>query len=211
MLSAFLAALVGVCAAQAAPGPNTIAVASAGLGQGRRAAFFVVLGIASGVLVWAAAVAFGLSALFKLVPMALTIMKILGGLYLLYIAVRAFQASLRGGGTKAAREAGRLTAAAAWRRGFLVVMTNPKAALMWCAVAMFLFGLGLTSTQVLAFGPVGALSALTIYGLYAFLFSTEVATRLYGRFARGVEALMGAAFGAFGLVLLGAGVRELRR
>ncbi|MCS6760823.1 MAG: hypothetical protein MO846_01530 [Candidatus Devosia symbiotica] len=42
----------------------------------------------------------------------------------------------------------------AWRRDFLVVMINPKAALMWSAIATFRFGTRLGNIQMLAFGPV---------------------------------------------------------
>ena len=60
MISAFVAALLGVMAAQASPGPNMMAVAGAALKQGRRASLLVVSGIATGSLIWAAATAFGL-------------------------------------------------------------------------------------------------------------------------------------------------------
>lgn len=59
MLEAFFAAWLATVAAQAAPGPNLVAVAAAALGQGRRTALWVVGGVASGVLVWVAAVALG--------------------------------------------------------------------------------------------------------------------------------------------------------
>lgn len=52
MLEVFLITLIGVAAAQAAPGPNLIAVASAALGQGRCAALFVTVGVSTGMLFW---------------------------------------------------------------------------------------------------------------------------------------------------------------
>ena len=44
MIEAYLLTLIGVVGAQAAPGPNLMAVASAALGQGRKAALLVTLG-----------------------------------------------------------------------------------------------------------------------------------------------------------------------
>lgn len=210
MLEAYLIVLIGVCAAQAAPGPNLMAVAGAGLGQSRRAALFVVSGVASGVLIWAGAVAYGLGELFRALPVALTVLKFVGGLYLLFLGAKALMAVVRGNSTTIKASPVTLTDFGAWRRGFIVVMTNPKAALMWSAVATFLFGVGLSRVQVLAFGPIAALSALAIYGAYGFLFSTNAVANIYSRFTRAIEAVLGVTFGALGMVLVDAGIRDLR-
>src|SRR5688572_15636875 len=153
MLEALLLTAAGICIAQASPGPNMMAVAGAALSQGRRAALLVVVGIASGSLVWAAATAGGLAALLAAVPALLTVLKFAGGLYLLYIALRGAMTALRGGGGSLGppSSSARLSNLAAWRRGFFVVMTNPKAALMWSAIASVLYGSGLGSREVLLF------------------------------------------------------------
>ncbi len=155
MLHAFLIAWLGVAAAQASPGPNMMAVAATAFAQGRAPALMVVAGISSGSLVWALATAAGLGALFAAAPVLLTVLKFAGGAYLLYLALRGALAAIRGTTTIAATAAAeRPGLVAAWRRGFLVVMTNPKSALMWSAIATFLFGAGLDAWQVFAFGPV---------------------------------------------------------
>jgi threonine/homoserine/homoserine lactone efflux protein len=52
MLEAYLVTLAGVLLGQIAPGPNLLAVAGAALGQGRRAAGFVALGVATAIFAW---------------------------------------------------------------------------------------------------------------------------------------------------------------
>jgi threonine efflux protein len=89
-------------------------------------------------------------------------------------------------------------------------MTNPKAALMWSAVATFLFGMGLSNAQVLAFGPLAVASGLLIYGTYGLLFSTSIAASAFARFWRIIEATFGAAFGGLGAMLVAAGIRDAR-
>jgi threonine/homoserine/homoserine lactone efflux protein len=210
MISAFVAALVGVMAAQASPGPNMMAVAGAALKQGRGAALLVVSGIASGSLVWAALTAFGLGELFRRIPQLLTALMFLGGGYLLWLALRSLRSAWRGDVAAIVANTERLAPWAAWRRGLLVVLTNPKAALMWSAIATFLFGAGLPMLAVLAFGPLVAITATLIYGGYGLLFSSRIAGHLYGRFARAIEFVFGAAFGALGGVLVLAGVKALR-
>ncbi|MGF1551114.1 MAG: LysE family translocator [Paracoccaceae bacterium] len=211
MIEAFTAALAGTVLAQASPGPNLAAVASVALAQGRAAALMVVAGVASGVLVWAALAAAGLFALVEAYPLSLTALKLVGGGYLLWVALKALRAAWRGGAGAIVPAERRRTLRAAWRHGVMVVLTNPKAALMWGAVAAFLFGAGLDGWQVLAFGPVGAVSAALIYGAYALAFSSGLARRAYARAARLVEAAFGAVFGALGAGLVASGLREIGR
>ena len=210
MIEAYLVTLLGVALAQASPGPNMLAVAGAALGSGRAAALWTVAGVASAMLVWAALVAFGLGAVLALYPALLSGMKVLGGAYLLWLAVKGARAAWAGGAPSVRADPAKRSPFAAWRRGLLVVLTNPKALLMWSAVGTFLFGSGLSSMEVAGFGPIGALSAALIYGAYAVLFSTGIAARAYARATRTVEAGMGLAFGALGGRLVWDGVRELR-
>ncbi len=210
MLQTFLVVLLGVAAAQASPGPNMFAVIETALGRGRRPALLVVSGIASGTLVWAALVALGLGAVFASAPALLTVLKFIGGAYLCYMGYRGLRAAMRGGEATLRAETRPLSDFAAWRRGFFVVMTNPKALLMWMAIATFLFGAGLGAGQVFAFGPVVAVSATLIYGFYGVMFSTGLASRGYARFWRWIEAAFGLAFGGLGATLIISGARDLR-
>lgn len=212
MFDVFLLTLAGVALGQLAPGPNLLAVAGAALGEGRRAALFVTLGVATGVLAWVTFAVFGLAALLAVFPAALAVMKLIGGLYLAFVAARALQAALRGEGPRlTATRGAALSPGRAFWRGLLVNLANPKSALMWSAVATFLYGSGASPAQAMAFAPLGALSATTIYGGYALAFSTGPARRGYARFARWAEGLFGLAFGAIGGRLILEGTREIAR
>lgn len=211
MLEAFLITLIGVAAAQAAPGPNLIAVASAALGQGRRAALFVTLGVSTGMLIWAVAVAFGLGVLFTTYPLSLIALKLVGGTYLMWLALKAFRSVWQGGEPTIGADTRVSSNTANWKRGLFVVLTNPKAALMWSAVATFLYGENLAAWQVVQFGPVGAVSGFVIYGTYAVLFSTHSAKKVHSRFSRLIESVFGGAFGTFGGKLVLDGAQSIRQ
>ena len=138
-------------------------------------------------------------------------LKIVGGGYLLFLSSRALKSAFKSGGSSSiGADSTNRSALGHWRRGVLVVLTNPKAALMWSAVATILHGAALETWQVALFGPVAATTGFIIYGSYAFLFSTNLAGSFYKRFARIIEALFGATFGAFGGKLVLDGARELR-
>ena len=89
----------------------------------------------------------------------------------------------------------------------LVVLTNPKAALMWVAVSMFLATTHGAHAALVLIGGMAAISAMVIYGTYAVLFSTGVAVRAYQRFFRTINGLFGAVFGVIGGRLLIDGLR----
>jgi threonine/homoserine/homoserine lactone efflux protein len=138
-------------------------------------------------------------------------MKLLGGGYLCFLAMRALVAAWRGVEASIQASTADWSPLAAWRRGLLVNLTNPKSALAWCAITTFLFGSGLSAPEVLGFAPLGFLSAMTVYGIYGALFSSGVAKRAYARFGRACEALFGLAFGVLGGKLVADGIGEAVR
>lgn len=211
MLEAFLAATIATLLAQAAPGPNLLAVAAAALGQGRRAALFVVFGITSGVFIWVTIVALGVGGLLTAIPELLVAFKVLGGAYLAYLGYKALRLAITGQNSAFSSDPGPTSGFVHWRTGLLVVMTNPKAALMWIAISSLLFGYGLSSVAVLAFAPIGAATALLVYGVYAWLFSTARAARVYAKATRPIEAALGLTFGGLGAALVFDGLRQAQR
>ena len=210
MLEAYFVTLAGLMAMQVSPGPNLIAIASAAMGQSRRAALLVALGIATGAVVWVTLAALGIGVVVEAYPVLLTVLKFAGGGYLLWLGIKGLIAAWKGESVQIPQRARVDSDLASWRRGLLVVLTNPKVALGWAAIASFLFGSGLSAVQVAAFAPIAAASALLVYGGYGFLFSTGAAVRTYRRFWRIVEATFGVLFGAMGASLVLAGARDLR-
>ncbi|WP_196260638.1 LysE family translocator [Pelagibacterium limicola] len=211
MIEVYAIALVAVVLAQITPGPNLLAVAGAALAQGRRAALYVTLGVASAIFLWVTAAAMGLAVLLTVYPALLTALKLIGGGYLCYLSARALYGVWRGGRPAIVAGGVALSSRAAWRRGFFVNITNPKSGLMWGAIAGYMFGSGLSGLEVLGFAPLGFLTALLVYGAYGVLFSSGMARRVYARFARAAEAIFGLMFGALGGALFSDGIRDISR
>jgi threonine/homoserine/homoserine lactone efflux protein len=199
-----LALFAGVWLVQLAPGPNSVAIASVAMRDGRQSALSASAGVAAGVFVWAVLFAFGLGALIDRAPVLLTALELVGGAYLLLLAAR----TLRGGTPSGGRGAD--VPVRHGRGGFLlgltVVMTNPKAAMLWVGVALYLASLGLSGAGFLSVGVGVALSALVIYGAQGWLFSTGTAQGIFVRRGTLIRWAMAAAFGIIGLRLIWAGV-----
>lgn len=205
-----LTVLAGVFLAQVSPGPNMVAVASAAFGSGRKASMLTAMGIATGVFVWSILFLFGIGAVLAAYPVLLTAMKLIGGSYLVYLGVRSGLSALRPRGTQGAIEGTDMRGRRAYGRGLIVVMTNPKAMMMWVAVSMYLAASGFGTWQFLAMGCAVALSAFAVYGTYAMLFSTGVAVRGYRRVFRLVDGAFGAVFAALGGRLIMDALRTIR-
>ncbi|WP_216843321.1 LysE family translocator [Phytoactinopolyspora alkaliphila] len=65
------------------------------IGGGRRAGVVAALGMSSGLAVHTAAAAFGLGQLFQAAPEALTVVRVVGAAFLVYLAIAALRSSRR--------------------------------------------------------------------------------------------------------------------
>ena len=63
----------------------------AALGDGRRAGVLVALGVSTGATIWASAALFGLSLVFARSLQLAAALRVLGGLYLLYLGQRLWR------------------------------------------------------------------------------------------------------------------------
>lgn len=201
---------IAVFLSEVFPGPNTIAVAASSLGSGRRGGLATAMGIATGVFIWAIAFTFGIAALFQIYPQAVTFMKLIGGAYLVFMAINAVRSLIVGAKEEIKAGGKSVSIFAAYKLGLYVVLTNPKTVLMWVAISTYLAATGTSSLQFLIIGFCIALLAVVIYGTYAILFSTGFAMRAHKRFFRIIEGVFGAVFGLFGAKLLIDGFKELR-
>ncbi|WP_350347664.1 LysE family translocator [Agromyces sp. G08B096] len=114
------------------PGPNMVHLASRSIGQGVRAGMVALSGTAVGFLVYLAAAAFGLAALFAAVPAAFLVVKIAGAAYLAYLAWQM----LRPGG-RSMFDSSEVAPVRPWRlfgMGLVTNLLNPKIAILYAAL-----------------------------------------------------------------------------
>jgi threonine/homoserine/homoserine lactone efflux protein len=111
------------------PGPDMLYVAARSTSEGRAAGIVSSLGIATGTLFHISAVALGLSALLAAVPVAYTVVRIGGAIYLMYLGVRAFAKH----SPLATREIARASLGTIFRQGAITNILNPKVALFFLA------------------------------------------------------------------------------
>jgi threonine/homoserine/homoserine lactone efflux protein len=133
-LAAFVAAWFVHLLAAASPGPAILMAARTGVTEGLRTGMFLAVGIGAGALVWAVAALFGLSVLFQAAPALLWGFKILGGLFLCWIAWQMWAHATEP--LDLNHDDGRppRTAWSAFRLGLTTQLANPKPAVFFGAV-----------------------------------------------------------------------------
>ncbi len=194
--SAFLLAI-------ASPGPNILAVIGTSMSVNRASGMSLAMGVATGSFTWALLTVFGLSAVLATYASALLFIKIFGGLYLLWLAYKSFKSAASSHDIEAKELAGgRRTPFGYFQRGYIIQMTNPKAALAWIAI----ISLGLKEGAPLWVGAVIVLGtfalSIIIHLLYAVAFSTPLMVRVYGKARRVIQGVLGTFFALAGLRLL---------
>lgn len=132
-LAAFLAAWALHLVAAASPGPAVLMAARIGVTEGLRTGIFLAAGIGIGAVVWAVAALFGLAVLFQIAPALLWGFKILGALFLLWIALQMWRHADEPLIDPDAIPAPR-GALSAFRLGLFTQLSNPKPAVFFGAV-----------------------------------------------------------------------------
>ncbi|MFZ6046986.1 LysE family translocator [Pseudomonas sp. CR3202] len=190
--------------AAASPGPSNMAIMGAAMRDGRTAALILASGVMTGSLFWAVLAATGLSTLLATYAKALFVIKVMGGIYLLYLAMRAGRSAMAPASAFTSVDAGGTTPRylPLYRQGVLMHIGNPKAIMSWMAI----MSLGLREDA-----PNGTLPAIlggcallgvVIFGGYAIIFSTARMTACYTRLRRWIQGLFSALFAIAGLKLL---------
>lgn len=184
------------------PGPDFIAVSTHAL-AGRRVGVLVALGVAAGCVVWALLAVFGLSLLLARVAWLYWLVRLGGAAYLMFMGARMLLGAR--GPAAPLTVPGRAEAAsarAAFGRGFLVNMSNPKAAAFFGSLFVTLLPaeapLWVHGATVAVVGGV----SVAWFIFLALTFSTRRVRLVYGHIRRPFDALMGAALVGLGARLV---------
>jgi threonine/homoserine/homoserine lactone efflux protein len=144
----------------APPGPDMAYMLAVGLEGGRLSALRAILGIGTGMSVYAAAVVAGVGEIARSHPSVLDTVRILGAAYLLwlaYVTMRSARRAINGHGDIAT---GRW-----YLRGVLVSLTNPKIILFYLAVLpQFMGSAEHPELQMTVLGAINIMMEVSLYG-----------------------------------------------
>jgi threonine/homoserine/homoserine lactone efflux protein len=195
--TAALAAAIFVLAVT--PGPGVFAVVARALAEGLRATLPFVFGIILGDLVYLVLAALGLSVIATRYTDVFSVVKILGGLYLVYLGVQTWRAA-KHADTVLVPPVSR-HGAGRFLSGFTLTLGNPKAAIFYVAFLPAFLDLGaLDAIDLVVAGCIVSVMLFCVLAGYAYLAARArtmfKSSRAVKNLHRGAGALMVGAGGA---------------
>ncbi|MDR6816001.1 threonine/homoserine/homoserine lactone efflux protein [Neorhizobium sp. 2083] len=185
------------------PGPNTLLVMRYALTAPRRVPIVAAMGTITGTLCWGLAGWLGINVLFQAAPFAYVALKVVGGLYLVWLGLKIFldaRKSRQSADIAAARV--EVPLKTAYRMGLATNLANPKSALFVASLfaatmpagTPFLYGLAAIAVMV---------TVSTIY--YTFLVALithRTVAAAYLKAKKRIDLGVGMVFVGFGTKLL---------
>lgn len=196
-----LATLAGVLALSViSPGPNFMLVTSTAMQASRRAGLAVAAGLALATLSWVLLTEAGFALLLAPGTIAAEIVRVVGAAYLIVIGIRMVVGARKPMPDDAVVSSQGI--GVAFRKGYLVSMTNPKSIAFYASILGALMPAHAPlwfSTSVVA---IAVSVSVLWYGALALAFSNDRVRRGFARVKTGLEALMGLCLVALGGRLL---------
>ncbi|WP_339708889.1 LysE family translocator [uncultured Kriegella sp.] len=154
------------------PGPDNIYVLMQGVAHGKKYGLATVAGLLSGCLVHTSLLAFGVSAILRENERLFLVIKILGALYLFYLAYKVLNSE-----TNSVLSDDIVPKKGVWslfKQGFVMNVLNPKVALFFLAFFPgFLFSENLgTAAQFFVLGLLFIVVSFFVFGLITLLAGT---------------------------------------
>lgn len=180
------------------PGPANLALATVAMQSGRLAGLSFGLGLSVGLAFWGLIAATGLGVVVQGTTTLLTLLKLCGGAYLIWLAAQS--------GRLAARKTQQTMAAGnkgGWFwRGMLLNLSNPKAVVAWMAALSMGLGQETDAHAVAAATMICAALGFANYSGYALMFSLPGFMAGYRKSRRWIEGVAAGLFALAGFSLI---------
>lgn len=188
------------------PGFNFVLIGQLAAGGSRRAAFAAVVGMTTATLIWATMAVAGVGALFSAHPALRLFAQLLGGLYLLHLAIGLY----RSGGSAVTAGKPVLGGRAAFRAGFVTSALNPKIALFYGSVFATALPAQPSAWHVVAAVTLVYANSWLWHGSLAIALSQPLVQKAYLANFKALTKLSAGLVGLFGVRLIVAAYQEAR-
>jgi threonine/homoserine/homoserine lactone efflux protein len=183
------------------PGPSFILIAKTAMGKSRKEGIGVAIGLGMGAVIFIIIAILGLYAILESVPFIYGFLKILGGMYLLYLAYKMWKYADEPLDTETSIDVKPKSFLKAILFGLVTQLCNPKTAIIIGSILA-----ALLPAQIPAFGElflclVAFFADLIWYSLVVLLLSTNKAQKVYLQFKKYIDRVAGSVLGGLGLKL----------
>jgi len=199
----FLGFLLAAVLITASPGPDNLLVLGLGMSKGRKQGMVFGLGCALGCLSHTLLAVLGVSALIAASPVAFTVLRVGGGLYLVWLGYNALRS--QGGSTTSDGNAAPQSLRSLFAKGLVANAINPKVVLFFLSLLpqFVIPANGNVPGQMLALGVTFTVQAAILFGLLGW-FAGAIGTWLNRKPGAGkwLDRIAGTVFVALGIKLI---------
>lgn len=198
----FTVAMVNLIAL-VSPGPDFFFVSQTAVSRSRKEAMMGVLGITTGIAVWAGIALMGLHIILAKMAWLHNIIMVGGGLYLCWMGYQMLRGAIQK--PKACNEMPQVALASSgksYMKGLLTNLSNPKAIIYFGSVFSLFVGDSIGSSVRSGLFIMILLETFLWFSVVASLFSLPGMRRGYQRMARWIDGMAGSLFTVFGIHLI---------
>jgi threonine/homoserine/homoserine lactone efflux protein len=209
--SILLGIAVAIAVGAMSPGPSFVLVSRISVANTRLHGLAAAIGMGLGGALFAVLALAGLIALLERVEWLYLVLKVAGGLYLVYLGVMIWRGAAAPISVGSAEGRTMHSLPRCLALGFVTQISNPKTAVVYASIFAALMPQNPPLMVVLALPPVIFLIEAGWYAIVAIAFSVPRSQRAYLNAKLWVDRLAGAVIGALGLRLIGESLTHLRR
>jgi len=200
-------AIAGALAVGAvSPGPSFIVVARNAIALSRSHGMATALGMGTGAGIFGLLAILGLHAVLTAVPMAFIALKVLGGLYLLYLGYLIFGGAKQPLQVTTGDDVAMMSLSRAYFTGLFTQLSNPKTAIVFASVFSALLPHDIPGWFYIALPLIAAVIDGGWYLLVAFLLSGEKPRQTYLKFKTTIDRTAGGVMALLGIKLVTSGL-----
>lgn len=182
------------------PGVSFLLVARMAMSSSRRAALSVAAGMGFGASVFAAIALAGLHTLLTLVPSLYTGLKVAGGCYLLWLALKMFRRPSNHFNDSAGTE--EVSVSKAFMTGVFTQISNPHTALVFASIFSAALSKNIQPVMYIILPTMAFVIDVLWYAVVACLLSTDGPRQAYIKYRKFIDKLSGGVMAFLGIRLL---------
>lgn len=182
------------------PGASFLLVARMAMSSSRRTALSVAAGMGFGASVFAAIALAGLHTLLTLIPSLYTGLKVAGGCYLLWLALKMFRRPSNHFNNSAGTQ--EVSVSKAFMTGFFTQISNPHTALVFASIFSAALSKNIQPVMYIILPAMAFVIDVLWYAVVACLLSTDGPRQAYIKYRHFIDKLSGGFMAFLGIRLL---------
>jgi threonine/homoserine/homoserine lactone efflux protein len=181
--------LIGMIILAASPGPGVFASMARAVSEGFQSSLFFIGGLVCGDIIFLLLALLGLSVIAKVLGTLFILIRIVGGLYLIYLGIKMFRSKRFQFNLN---NKGKFSRSQSYIGGFLTTMGNPKPVLFYASVLPTIINFNdVRITDAVIMIILIALVSFLVLGTYSYIASLSHKIKMSDNLQKGINQIAG--------------------